>query len=205
MGPRTQKRQESEEDLPENAVHPLTRSAWRDWLIANQDRAVGVWLVYYKKGTGLPRVDYDEAVEEALCVGWIDSKPRALDDARSMLYFAPRKAGTGWSRPNKERVARLLAERLMLPAGLSKVEAAKADGSWERLDAVEDLVVPADLSDALRRHGAAHTYWDAFPRSVRRGILEWIQNAKRPETRAKRVEETARLAARNERANQWRG
>jgi uncharacterized protein YdeI (YjbR/CyaY-like superfamily) len=189
---------------PSNSVHPLTRAEWRAWLEQNHTRAEGVWLITWKKATGQPRVEYDEAVEEALCFGWVDSKPNKLDDARSMLYFAPRKAGTGWSRPNKERVERMLQAGLMAPAGLAKVEAAKQDGSWAALDAIERLEEPPDLASALDANRAARAYWDAFPRSVKRGILEWISTAKRPETRATRIAETVRLAAENKRANQWR-
>jgi uncharacterized protein YdeI (YjbR/CyaY-like superfamily) len=191
-------------DLPADAVHPKTRAAWRAWLIKHHGTSAGVWLVSYKKATGLARFEYDVAVEEALCVGWVDSKPRKLDDARSMLWFAPRKPGTGWSKPNKTRIARLTAAGSMLPAGLAKVEAAKRDGSWTKLDAVEALEVPPDLAAALKRHPPAAEHFEAFPRSVKRGILEWIVQAKRAETRAKRIDETATLAARNERANQWR-
>jgi uncharacterized protein YdeI (YjbR/CyaY-like superfamily) len=189
---------------PPNSTHPNTRAEWRAWLEKNHTRTEGVWLINHKKATGKPRVEYDEAVEEVLCFGWVDSKPGKLDDARSMLYFAPRKGGSGWSRPNKERVERLIASGLMMPAGLAKVNAAKKDGAWNALDAVEALEVPADLAKALAALPSAQANWDVFPRSARRGILEWISNAKKPETRAKRVEETARLATENKRANQWR-
>jgi uncharacterized protein YdeI (YjbR/CyaY-like superfamily) len=164
-----------------------------------------VWLISFKKATGKARFQYEEAVEEALCFGWIDSKPRKLDEDRSMLWFAPRKAKTGWSRPNKERVARMVQQGLMAPAGLAKVTAAKADGSWSALDAVEDLEIPADLEIALAALPRAAENFDSFPRSAKRGILEWIANAKRAETRQARVAETARLASQNERANQWKG
>ncbi len=189
---------------PPNATHPKTRAEWRAWLKKNHTRDEGVWLITYKKATGKPRVEYNEAVEEALCFGWVDSKPNKLDDERSMLYFAPRKGGTGWSKPNKERVERLIAAGLMMPSGLAKVEAAKQDGTWTALDAVEALEVPDDLAKALAALPNASAYWEAFPRSVKRAILEWISNAKKPETRAKRVDETARLANDNKRANQWR-
>jgi len=189
-------------DAPQ--VHAETREAWRDWLAAHHGTATGAWLVSWKKATGRPAVGYDAAVEEALCVGWVDSTARRLDDERSMLYVAPRKPRSGWSRPNKERVARLTAAGRMRPAGQAVVEAAQADGSWSLLDDVENLVVPDDLRAALDALDGAADHWEAFPRSARRGILEWIVQAKRPETRAKRVEETARLAAINERANQWR-
>ncbi len=190
--------------LPPDAFHPFTRDAWRAWLAEHHDRDEGVWFIRYKKATGKPIVSYDEAVEEALCFGWVDSLPRKLDAERTMLYFAPRKAGSGWSRPNKERVARMTAAGKVTPAGQARIDAARADGSWSALDAVEDLVVPDDLAEAFAQHPDAAGHWDAFPRSARRGILEWIATAKRAATRRKRVDETARLAARNERANQWK-
>jgi uncharacterized protein YdeI (YjbR/CyaY-like superfamily) len=190
---------------PPNSVHPETRAEWRKWLEKNHTRPEGVWLITYKKATGKPRVEYEEAVEEALCFGWIDSKANKLDDERTLLWMSPRKPGTGWSRPNKERIERLTAAGLIAPAGLAKIEAARKDGSWEALDAVEALEIPPDLEKAFASYGAAKPNFEAFPRSVKRAILEWISSAKKPETRAKRVEETARLAAENRRANQWRG
>ena len=121
-----------------------------------------------------------------------------------MLWFAPRKPGTGWSRSNKERVERLTAAGLMTPAGLTKIEAAKQDGYWTKLDRVEELEIPLDLEQALGGYAEARKHFESFPRSVKRAILEWITIAKRPETRARRVEETSRLAAENRRANQWK-
>jgi uncharacterized protein YdeI (YjbR/CyaY-like superfamily) len=190
---------------PENSVHPTTRAEWRAWLMAHHTRAEGVWLVSYKKATGKPRVEYEDAVEEAIAFGWIDSKANKLDDQCSLLWFSPRKPKTGWSRPNKERVERLLAADLMQPAGQAKIDAAISDGSWAKLDGVEALEIPADLQAALASYESAADNFAAFPRSAKRGILEWILNAKRPETRAKRVAETALLANSNQRANQWRG
>lgn len=189
---------------PENSVHPHTRDEWRAWLEQNYTRTEGIWLITYKKATGKPRVEYDESVEEALCFGWIDSKGNKLDDDRSMLWFAPRKPGSNWSASNKGRVERMITAGLMKPAGLAKIEAAKSDGSWNVLDSVEALEIPPDLEAALGVYSEAGQNFDAFPRSVKRAILEWIVNAKMPETRAKRVEETARLAQDNIRANQWR-
>lgn len=190
--------------VPPNSFHALMRAEWRAWLSEHHERKEGVWLITYKKATGKPTVDYDAAVEEALCFGWIDSKGNKLDEERTMLWFAPRKAKTGWSKPNKERIERLLAAGLLMPAGLAKIEAAKADGSWTALDAVEALEIPPDLAAALALYPNAPQYFAAFPRSVKRGILEWISTAKQPATRAKRIEETARLAQDNQRANQWR-
>ena len=190
--------------VPDNSIHPKNRVEWRAWLEQNHTRTQGVWLVSYKKGTGKPRFEYDESVEEALCFGWIDSKPNKLDQERSLLWFAPRKRGTGWSKLNKERVERLIEQGLMMPAGLTKVEAAKEDGSWNALDAIEALEIPPDLEEALIAYSEAKQNFEAFPRSAKRGILEWIVSAKKPETRAKRVTETAQMAAQNLRANQWR-
>lgn len=192
-------------NLPENCIQPADRVAWRAWLKDNHDSSNGVWLVLYKKATGKQTFTFAEAGEEGLCFGWIDSLPRAVDDERSMLYFAPRKKGSGWSRVNKERIKRMIAADQMTAAGYRKIEAAKQDGSWSKLDAIENLEIPDDLAAAFKLHPKSAAYFDAFPRSVKRGILEWISNAKREATRAKRIEETARLAAQNERANQWRG
>jgi uncharacterized protein YdeI (YjbR/CyaY-like superfamily) len=185
-------------------VQVESREQWRDWLAEHHERSPGVWLVTFKKHTGERHVPYADIVEEALAFGWVDSQPRKLDDARSQLLVTPRKPASNWSRPNKQRVQRLLDAGLMAPAGLAAVEAAKADGSWSALDAVEDLHEPDDLRAALDRDADARRHWDGFPRSTRRGILEWIANAKRPDTRAKRIEETAELAAQGIRANQWR-
>ncbi len=189
---------------PVNSIHPETRADWRAWLAENHGRTTGVWLITFKKGSGRALITYDDAVEEALCFGWVDSKSNKLDAERSMLWMAPRKPGTGWSKLNKERIARLEAAGLLAPAGAAKVETARQDGSWNALDEVEALVVPPDLTAALAENAQAAGYFDAFPRSVKRAILEWIASARKPETRAKRIEETVRLAADNIRANQWR-
>lgn len=189
---------------PINSVHPKSRAEWRKWLEENHTRNEGVWLIMYKKGTGKPRVDYAEAVEEALCFGWIDSKGNKLDDERSMLWMAPRKPKTGWSKLNKERIEKLIKSGLMTSAGLAKINAAKKDGTWNALDAIEALEIPPDLAKAFSKNKTAREYFDAFPRSVKRGILEWIASAKKPETRANRIEETVTKAEKNIRANQWR-
>jgi uncharacterized protein YdeI (YjbR/CyaY-like superfamily) len=195
----------STEDVnaPEPSIHPFTRNDWRQWLKTNHAKATGVWLVSYKKATGKSRFEYAEAVEEALCFGWVDSKPNKLDAERSLLWFAPRKPKTGWSRPNKIRVEKMIKAGLMTNAGMLKVEQAKLDGSWSKLDAVENLTIPQDLVDAFKKHPNSAKNFEAFPRSAKRGILEWILNAKTAPTRTKRLEETARLAAVNQRANQW--
>jgi uncharacterized protein YdeI (YjbR/CyaY-like superfamily) len=191
-------------DDPPNSIYPKSRGEWRAWLAQNYSRPAGVWLIRDKKTTGIASFEYAEAVEEALCFGWIDSKGNKLDDVRWMVWFAPRKPGTGWSSINKERVERLIAAGQMAPAGLAKIEAAKQDDSWNALDEIEALIIPPDLQKALASYNSAQKYFEAFPRSARLAILQWIASAKTPETRARRIEETARLAEDNLRANQWR-
>jgi uncharacterized protein YdeI (YjbR/CyaY-like superfamily) len=181
-------------EVPTDSIHPKSALAWRKWLERHHARGQGVWLISYKLATGKPRMAYDEAVATALCFGWIDSKPRALDEERSMLWFAPRKKGSAWSKNNKERVEQLLCANLMHAAGLAKIEEAKQDGSWVKLDSVEALEIPPDLIEAFKAHPGAQGHFEAFPRSSKRAILEWIGNAKTEGTRAKRVGETAALA-----------
>lgn len=191
--------------VTEPRVEVKSRAALRRWLTAHHAQPTGVWLVTWKRAAKPTwYVSYDEVVEEALCFGWIDSQPKTLDDARSMRRLAPRRPKSAWSAVNKARVERLVAAGLMTKAGLAAVERAKADGSWGALDAVERLEVPDDLARALASFPKARENFDAFPRSSKRLILEWVNAAKRPETRQKRVSETARLAAKNERANHWR-
>ncbi len=189
---------------PPNSVHPKSLAEWRQWLEDNHPHTAGVWLVSYKKATGKPRFDFDEAVEEALCFGWIDSKANKLDEERSMVWFTPRKPRTGWSKINKERVAKLIEAGRMSAAGLAKVAAAQKDGSWNALDAVDALEIPSDLEKAFSKNKTARGYFEAFPRSVKRAILVWISSAKKPETRAQRIAETVAKAGQNLRANQAR-
>jgi uncharacterized protein YdeI (YjbR/CyaY-like superfamily) len=177
-------------------VGPFDRAGWRAWLITNHTTSSGVHLASWRKGSGKTSVGYEEAVEEALCVGWIDSVAGRLDDERSLQWFSPRRAHSGWARTNKARVERLITADLMLPAGLAAIEEAKRN--------IENLVVPDDLAAALAERPPAREHWDAFSRTPRRAILAWIAQAKRPETRAKRVAETAEHAAQNERPPQFR-
>jgi uncharacterized protein YdeI (YjbR/CyaY-like superfamily) len=178
---------------------PFDRAGWRAWLVANHATSSGVYLVSWRRRTARASVSYDEAVEEALCVGWIDSIGRTLDEDRSIQWFAPRRPRSAWARSNKERVERLTAAGLMLPAGLAAIEEAKQNGMWTMLDDVENLVVPDDLAAALGV-AEARTNWEGFSRSARRAMLEWIVQARRPETREKRIAAIADAAGRNERA-----
>ena len=189
--------------LPQNHVYPADRPTWRAWLAEHHARAQGVWLVINKADAPTTTLSTDDVVEEAIAFGWIDSLPRKLDDTRWMLYVAPRKPGSNWSRLSKARAERMRAAGRLAPSGEAAIDRARNDGSWEALDDVERLIVPDDLAAALADRPPARARWDGFPPSTRRGILEWISNAKRAATRAKRLDETARLAQVGKRANQW--
>jgi uncharacterized protein YdeI (YjbR/CyaY-like superfamily) len=174
--------------------------SWRNWLAENHKHKQAVWLIIYKKGTGVPSLSYEQAVEEALCFGWIDSKPNKRDDDSFYQFFAKRKPKSNWSALNKTRVEKLIAANKMQASGLAMVELAKQTGTWTALDKVEKLEIPADLQTLFDCNPVAEGYFAGFPKSSKRGILEWILNAKRPETRQKRIEETVRLATLNKRA-----
>lgn len=195
---------------PKKTVHDFERfrpesvADLSAWLRAHHQTSPGVWLVVNRPKSGLPFVPYDEIVEELLCWGWVDGRAGANDDVSSMLLCSPRRANSGWAATNKARIAKLLATGRMQERGLAVVQEAKRSGAWDALNDVENLVVPDDLSAELARFENATAYWEAFPKSVKRGILDWIRTAKRPETRAARINETATMASKNERANQWK-
>ena len=172
-----------------------SRDEWRAWLERNHERPDGIWLVSFKKASGKPGVSYPEAVEEALCFGWIDSRPNALDDERYMQYFSPRKPKSPWSAVNKRRIEDLITRGLMTPAGVTKIEAAKRDGSWGAYDAIERLEIPDDLAAALHASPDADANFRAFGDSTKKQILWWIASAKRPETRATRIARAVEAAA----------
>ena len=177
-------------------VYPRSRAAWRAWLRKNHATSSPIWLVYDK---GKQRnLSYNDAVEEALCFGWIDSLMRPLDETRYKQLFTPRRPRSGWSKINKDRVARMIDAGRMTRAGLARIEAAQRDGSWTKLDAMEALRVPDDLERAWARNAEARRNFLALAPSYRKGALWWIASAKRPETRAMRIAEIVRRAALNQ-------
>jgi len=165
---------------------PKSLEEWSGWLASHHTDRRGVWLVTAKRSTGREPFDYESAVVEALRYGWIDATQRSVDDERSMLWFAPRNPRSGWSGTNKVRIERLEAEGRLEPAGRAAVEMARANGSWSLLDDVEALVVPADLAAALEAQGALPG-WEGMSKSARRQHLLALVQAKRAETREKRV------------------
>lgn len=180
-----------------------TIAQWRKWLLRNHLIEKGVWLVIYKKDADTTSISRDEALDQALCFGWIDSVANKRDEDSYFQYFSQRKPKSNWSGINKIKIARLIEEGQMHASGLKMVELAKNTGTWTALEDVENLVIPDDLLKALKKTGEAYSNWMKFPASTKRGILDWIKQAKLAETRARRIEETARLAKDNIRANQY--
>lgn len=181
-------------------VEVYERGAWRAWLEANHATSSGVWMVTARARKGAQAgLDYEAAVEEALCFGWVDSTGGVVDEVRGKLYFAPRKPKSPWAASNKARVERLIRDGLMQPAGLAVIEQAKATGYWTILDSVERLEVPADLAAALEAAPPAAAGFAAWPPSVRKQQLAQIAYAVRPETRAQRISKVVALAQRGER------
>jgi uncharacterized protein YdeI (YjbR/CyaY-like superfamily) len=189
-------------DLP--AYHAKNRKEWRQWLTKNHQSEKSVWLIIYHKSSATPSVYYEEAVEEALCFGWIDSIAHKRDTESKYQFFAMRKPKSNWSKANRERVERMMAKKQMKPAGLAMVELAKKNGTWTALVDVQNSVIPPDLQAAFKKNKTAFKNFEAFPPSSKRIILEWILNAKKPETREQRIKQTVELAEKNVKANHYR-
>ena len=170
-------------------VRPKSRQAWRAWLQKNHASSDGVWLVYAKKHSGVASLTYNDAVEEALCFGWIDSKINPIDDTFYMQVFTPRKPQSVWSALNRTRVKRLVAAGLMTAAGAAAISAAKKSGAWEATKHVDALIVPPDLAKALEANAEARRHWESYTPSRRKGVLYRLAGAKRPETRARYLRE----------------
>jgi uncharacterized protein YdeI (YjbR/CyaY-like superfamily) len=174
-------------------VCPRNQQQWREWLQAHHDQHQSVWLVYYKK-TSTPTLSWSEAVDEALCFGWIDSQAKPLDEERYQQFFSRRKPKSGWSKVNKDKVQQLIAAGKMMPAGLASIETAKQNGSWILLDEVEALRLPADLELAFAQHPVAHRYFLQLSRTAKRNALLGLVLAKRPATRQQRITAILELA-----------
>ncbi|WP_159580824.1 YdeI family protein [Marinoscillum sp. 108] len=178
------------------SLHVLSTQEWRDWLQQNHTKKQSVWLIQYKKNSDMPSVSWSEAVDEALCFGWIDSTRRPIDEEKYMQYFGKRKANSTWSKVNKEKVEKLIADGRMTSAGLESIKIAKQNGSWSILDTVEALIIPDDLEVAFKTTPGSKDFFLSLSKSAKKNILAWLVLAKRPETRLQRIKETVESAGR---------
>jgi len=170
------------------------RDQWRKWLSTHYKSEPGIWLVFYKKGTGEPTISYEASVEEALCFGWIDSIIKKIDEEKYARKFTPRKDGSYWSALNKKRATKMIKQGKMTKTGLAKIEAAKKTGLWNKDGRPEiSWDVPPELAKALARNKKAKANFDGLAATYRRHYIGWIATAKRPETKKKRVSEAVAL------------
>jgi len=178
-----------------DTFYPTSKQAWREWLQENHHLKQSVWLVQHRKKSGKPSISWSEAVDEALCFGWIDSIRKTKDDETFIQFFSKRKANSTWSKVNKEKVGKFIADGRMTPAGLKSIETAKQNGSWSILDEAEELIIPKDLESELKKRPGSKEFFLGLSKSVKKSILQWVALAKRPETRQKRITEIATLAS----------
>lgn len=183
---------------------PASRQEWREWLKQNHRSKQSVWLVQHKKKTGTASITWSEAVDEALCFGWIDSVRKTLDQNTFIQFFSRRKPNGTWSKINKEKVKQLTAANLMTAAGLKSIATAKQNGSWTILDEVEELIIPKDLEKEFKSQAGAKDFFLSLSKSVRKAMLQWIVLAKLPETRERRIKEIAELARQGLKPKQFR-
>ncbi len=176
-------------------VHPKSRAAWRTWLKKHHATSPGIWLVFAKKASGLPTVTYNAAVEEALCFGWIDGLMHPVDGTFYKQLFTPRRPRSRWAASNKARVEKLIAAGLMTDAGMMQIELAKQLGTWDAFASVDAMILPPDFKRALKATPAAQKGYDAYTPAVKKQCLYYLNDAKRPETRAKRIAQIIKAAA----------
>jgi uncharacterized protein YdeI (YjbR/CyaY-like superfamily) len=196
--------------MPEKSTQPIyefyarDRKTWRTWLQKNHTKEKNVWLILHNQKSHTPSVTYPDAIEEAPCFGWIDSTPPKRNGESCFQLFAQRKPKSNWSKLNRERAEKMIAQEKMAKAGMAMIELAIKSGTWTRLEDVQNSVIPPDLAQAFGKNKTAFKYFQAFPPSSKRIILEWILNAKQLATRQKRISETVTLAAKTIKANHWR-
>jgi uncharacterized protein YdeI (YjbR/CyaY-like superfamily) len=182
------------------AVQAKNRAVWRKWLIKNHSKENRVWLILYHKKSNVQSIYYDEAVEEALCFGWIDSVKYNRDDESAYQMFTPRKPKSNWSKLNKERVEKMTKAGLMTPAGQKVIDCAKENGNWEVPEEIDSETIPADLDLLFQKNKVAKVNFEAFSSAAKKMMISWILAAKRPETRAKRIKETVLCATQNKKS-----
>jgi len=186
-----------------DVFYPKSTHEWRKWLEQHHLSKTSVWLVFYSKASQKPTLSWSEAIDIALCYGWIDSKKIKIDPETSHQFFSKRKAKSTWSKINKDKISKLIESGLMAKAGLDAVEVAQKNGSWTLLDEVEELIVPPDFEEALKAKPGAQEFYESLSKSVRKMMLSWIVFAKRPETRQSRISEIAELASKCQKPKQF--
>ncbi|WP_432713651.1 YdeI/OmpD-associated family protein [Pedobacter sp.] len=183
---------------------PASQQEWRQWLLENHSSKQSVWLIYSKKKANNPTLTWTQAVDEALCFGWIDSKAKPLDDEKYLQFFCQRKPNSGWSKINKLKVEQLIEQGLMTKAGCESIEKAKQNGSWNILDDVEELVIPDDLEKEFNIHPGSKEFFMNLSKSVKKQMLHWLVQAKKLETRQKRINIITESAAKKQKPEQFR-
>ncbi len=186
------------------SFYPTSKQQWRAWLKKNHAKKTSVWLICYKVKSGKPTITWSEAVDEALCFGWIDSIRRPVDEEKFLQFFGKRKPVSTWSKVNKEKVQNLIAQGRMTAAGLVCIDIAKQNGSWTILDKVEALIIPTDLNKAFKTQKGSREFFLSLSKSVKKSILQWLVLAKREETRMKRINEIATLTSKGLLPKQFR-
>lgn len=176
---------------------PSDRLAWREWLLKNSDNSDGVWVIIQKKNSNIPGISYEEAVEEAVAFGWIDSKTKTVDAKSFKQVFTPRKPGSIWSKSNKNRIEKLQQKGLLTEKARIQIEEAKKDGSWNKLNKVDQIQIPEDFEKILCLNETAKKNFEAYSDSWKKQILWWIESAKREETRKKRIKSAVIMAEEN--------
>lgn len=185
--------------------YPTSLAAWEEWLSKNHLSETAVWLVFHTKASGKFSLSWSEAVDVALCYGWIDSKKIKIDAETSHQFFSQRKPNSTWSKINKEKVRQLIESGQMKQAGYESIETAKRNGSWSILDEVEELIIPHDLKAEFDKYPESQAYFESLSKSVRKMLLQWLVLAKRPETRQQRIREIAVNAGQKKKPNSFEG
>ncbi len=183
---------------------PYDKKDWRKWLELNHKKKGAVWLILYRKKSPNHNLSWSEAVDEALCFGWIDSTKRTIDNEKYKQYFSKRKAKSNWSKINKDKVKTLIDQGIMEKEGYKSIEIAKENGSWTILDEVEALVIPKDLKEEFANHKGSMEYFASLSKSVKKILLHWVVSAKRKETRKKRILEIVENASNDLKPKQFR-
>ncbi|KJS07615.1 MAG: hypothetical protein VR77_00030 [Flavobacteriales bacterium BRH_c54] len=181
-------------EVPKNSFCPSNKDEWREWLEKNHKKEESIWLIFYKKKSANFNLSWSQAVDEAICFGWIDSVKKSLDEERYIQYFTKRKPTSIWSKINKNKVETLTKQGLMSDAGLKCVRIAKENGSWTILDTVEKLIIPEDLERKFQQYPNSKDYFQSLSVVIRKRLLYWVISAKKKDTREKRIGEIAEMA-----------